>query len=167
MQPCRPVLLTTLVTALGLLAPGPSSNAQDPPPIDSEALGVARQLTEAGAKLFVARDAKGLTDTYADDGQIVLVEWDAEVRGLKLDARSGRSAVLDAYQQLFQGDQKLEATNIIQHARFLGPNLLQFSGVLVLKVDNQTQQVPFTQLRIKHGPSWLISKVEIFVPKQD
>ncbi len=129
---------------------------------DSEALGIAREVTTAGAKLFSAKDAKGLTDTYVDNARIELVSRDSETSELKRDVREGRSAILDAYQELFKNSEPLSAVNHVEYARLLGPDILEISGTLVI-TQNGMHRLPFTQYRVKDGNFWRITEVRVFV----
>ncbi len=159
----RPLhLRAALLAALALLAPvlSPAVRADD------EATAIARELTDAGAKLFAAKDARGLVDTYLDDAEVSLVQKDSE--GLKSEIRRGRTAIEEAYRDLFKTDKPFRARNRVEHARFLGPDLLLITGTFDVTLgDDATLGIPFVQVRVRQGKLWLIRSVELFYQKTD
>ncbi|GIW89242.1 MAG: hypothetical protein KatS3mg108_3566 [Isosphaeraceae bacterium] len=159
-----PTFATQIVLSLLLAAPPASPSAPAPTASgDDEAMRIAQEVTTTGAKLFAAKDAQGLADTYIDSGRIVLISRDEAAGGLKRDVREGRSAVLEAYKDLFQTPDPISAVNRVEYARLLGPEILEISGTLVLTDSNGMHRFPFTQLRVREGGFWRIAEVQIFL----
>lgn len=146
-------------TLLGLLLAGLSLGSAAR--ADDEATAVARELTDAGARLFAAKDARGLVDTYLDDAEVTLLQKDSE--GLKTEVRKGRTAIEAAYRELFQNDKPFQARNRVEHARYLGPEMLLITGSFELKVgDDSPLAIPFVQVRIKQGKLWLVHTMQLY-----
>jgi hypothetical protein len=155
----------TRVAAIGLLfaAVAHAQTSASTPAGDAEAIRIAQEVTTAGAKMFAAKDAQGLADTYIDEGRIILVSREAGTPGLKRDVREGRSAVLEGYKELFKSPDAISAVNRLDYARMLGTDMLEISGTLVLTDSNGMHRFPFTQLRVREGNFWRIAEVQLFV----
>jgi hypothetical protein len=129
---------------------------------DTEAVKLAKEITTAGAKLFDAKDAKGLASTYTESGQIILTSKN-ESGGLKEEVTQGREDVQRFYERLFADSGTIESKNLIDSARLLGTDILLITGTFEVTRDAKTSHFPFVQVRIKQGEKWLMSSVRIFV----
>ncbi len=129
---------------------------------DDGSTALARQLTTAGAALFEARNAAGLANTFLDEAEIVMVsQGDA---GTKRDVRRGHSAIEGLYTDLFRDGKSIRARNLVEHARFLGPDLLLISGTFELTSGTESPlTLPFVQIRQRSGADWKVQHLEVFL----
>ena len=131
---------------------------------DADANATAEELLAAGAKLFDARDSKGLAATYADDAVIRSVSRDGNTRELKTEEYRGRDAIEKAYGEVFKGDATFHAKNTIEYVRRPGPDVLVIAGYF--EPDARASdpiKVPFVQVRKKRGDAWRISTLQLFI----
>lgn len=151
----RALLILVLVTG-GLIPAVVRAGAEE------DAAALARRLTTAGAARFEARDAAALAASYDDEAEAVLVSrGDAD---LKRDVRRGRSAIEGLYADLFRDGKAIRARNTVEHARFLSPEVLLITGSFELSAGTEAPLVlPFTQVRHRHGDTWKIHHLEVFL----
>ena len=131
---------------------------------DEDAKMAAVKLLAAGAKLFDAKDAKGLAATYTDDAVIRAVSRDNDTRELKTEDYHGRDAINKAYDKVFDNDAIFHAKNTIEYVQQPGPDVLVIAGHFV--PDTQASdpiKVPFVQVRKKQGDAWKISTLQLFL----
>jgi ketosteroid isomerase-like protein len=148
---------TTLV-ALAISLSLPLSDA------DADANATAEKLLAAGAKLFDAKDSKGLAATYAEDAVIRAVSRDGNTRELKTEEYRGRDAIEKAYGEVFNGDATFHAKNTIEYVRQPGPDVLVIAGHFVPDARaSDPIKVPFVQVRTKQGDAWRISTLQLFI----
>jgi ketosteroid isomerase-like protein len=131
---------------------------------DGDARAIAEELLTAGAKLFDARDARGLAATYTDDAVIRAISRDGETRALKTEDYHGRAEIEKAYGELFQGDATFHAKNTIEYVTQPGPDVLVIAGHFVPDAQAADPiKVPFVQVRKKQGDAWKISTLQLFL----
>jgi hypothetical protein len=99
---------TTLVVLAATLALSLPADAAG-----EDARATAEKLLTAGAKLFDAKDAKGLAATYTDDAVIRAISRDKDTRELKTEVYHGRDAIEMTYGAVFKGDATFHARNTI------------------------------------------------------
>jgi hypothetical protein len=136
---------------------------------DDEAKAIATKVTAAGAAMFDSRDAKGLAQTYTDDGRLEIYSRESgDGSTLKVETRVGRAEVQGYYETLFKNESPIHAKNIVQAARFLGDDMIEFAGVF--EPDSEAAEplkLPFHQVRIRTGDSWKVVSMQVFViPKK-
>ena len=132
--------------------------------VDDDAKAIAEKLLTAGAKMFDAKDAKGLADTYTEDAVIRAVSRDSNTRELKTEDYHGRDAIEKAYHEVFKGDATFHAKNTIEYVKQPGPDVLVIAGHF--EPDSQASdpiKVPFVQVRKKQGDAWKISTLQLFL----
>lgn len=131
---------------------------------DDEAKETAETLLTAGAKLFDAKDARGLADTYTDDAVIIALTREANTRRIKTDVARGRDAIEKGYRDVFKGDATFRAKNTIRHVSRIAPDVLVITGHF--EPDTQSSdpiKVPFAQVRVKQGDAWKIASLELLL----
>src|SRR5262249_20573601 len=109
--------LTTLAVSLSLVTGTARAD-------DDEAKATAEKLLTAGARLFDAKDAKGLADTYTDDAVIIGLTREKDTRKIKTDVVRGRDAIEKTYRDLFKGDTTFHARNTVKHVHRVAPDVL-------------------------------------------
>lgn len=148
---CRclpPVILTLIASAL------PSSAQVTTTPHDTAAMQLAKELTDAGTRMFAAGDGAGLAAQYVDDAEIV--EKTVEPVGPPtVKFHRGGEAIRKVYENV-KDLTKHNLTNEVHFARFVTPDMLFIAGDLLMNVDGQTKHMPFTQIRAKSGQTWKI-----------
>jgi hypothetical protein len=153
-----------ILTLAALSVPGTqASGAQDgrsqaSPP--SEAEQIARRVLKAGSDLFDARNAAALAATYTDDGTVHIISR-AEDQSYKDDTKRGRAEIEQFYRDLFQGGEPIDSENTVEFARLIAPDLLVVHGRF--RPNTGQKELPFVQMRIKQGPSWLLKELWIFL----
>lgn len=113
---------TTLVALAATLSLTLPADAGD------DANVTAERLLTAGAKMFDAKDAKGLAATYTDDAVIRVVSRDKDTGGLKTEDHHGRDAIEKGYGEVFKGDATFHAKNTIEYVQQPGPDVLVIVG---------------------------------------
>lgn len=136
--------------------------SQDAPPPDPAALAAAKKVTEAGAKMFATKDAAGLAATYADGAVLTLFTRDTPSAAFRRESRTGFSEILKMYEDMFKDGNSLEAKNLVEHARFLGSDMLLITGTFELSSGGNVGRYPFVQVRVKQADTWKIMSLELF-----
>lgn len=153
-------LLVLTIAALPLL----SLQAAAPEKAAKEAMALAVKLTEQGAATFDTYNAKAMADYYLDDAEAGLVTRDGE--GLKVQSYKGRAEIEKFYADMFKKPETIKSKNTVEYARLIAPDILVIAGKFdtnTLKPDSV--KVPFHQVRLKKGDTWLMSSVRVyFVP---
>lgn len=150
------VSLAVLAAALLLSPPAQAA--------DDDATATAEKLLAAGAKLFDAKDARGLAATYTEDAVVRAISRDGSSRELKTEDHHGRDAIERLYGTIFENDMTFHAKNTIEYVRQPGPDVMVIAGQFV--PDTQASdpiKVPFVQVRKKQGGAWQISTLQIFL----
>ncbi len=143
------------------LAAAAAARADDPA---EEARRVAVKVTTAGAALFDARDAKGLSLTYVEDARLEVSIRDKDSGELKTETKVGRTEIEGYYQELFKSDRAPHARNTVEHARLLGDDLLTISGFFELDTEAaESMKLPFLQVRARRGGEWRVLSLQVFV----
>jgi hypothetical protein len=135
---------------------------QDAPASDPAALEAAKKVTEAGAKMFAVKDAAGLAGTYADGAQLTLYTRDNPGAAFRRETKSGYAEILKIYEDMFKDTNAFQAKNIVEHARFLGEDMLLITGTFELSSGGNTGRYPFVQVRVKQGEAWKIMALDLF-----
>jgi ketosteroid isomerase-like protein len=146
------VLAVALPLSLRTAAAGDDAKAQ------------AEKLLTAGAKMFEAKDAKGLAATYTGDAAITAVTREKDSGKLKTEVTRGRADIEKTYGDMFKGDATFHAKNTIEYARWAGPDILVVAGHF--EPDTQSSEpikVPFVQVRVKEGDAWKIANLQLFI----
>jgi ketosteroid isomerase-like protein len=152
----RPLALTLCLTLLA--TPALRADDQDDPK------AIAVKVTAAGAALFDARDAQGLAQTYADDARLDIYSKDKDTGALKLETKVGRAEIQASYEMMFKTLETIHARSTIEHARRLDADLIAFSGVFEPNTEStEPLKLPFTQVRARHGDSWKIVSLQLFI----
>ena len=150
--------------ALALALPFLPSSAfgDEPKPEDAKAL--AQKILDEGAKDFSRKDARVMARSYTEDAEAKLVSKE-ESGGIKTETHRGRVEIEAFYRKLFESDQKGEARNTVEYARYLGPTLLMITGKFK-PIETGEIELEFVQIRQKDGDHWLIRDMQVFlVPK--
>ncbi|MHB1555869.1 MAG: sigma-70 family RNA polymerase sigma factor [Isosphaeraceae bacterium] len=150
---------TTRRAATSAVAASPPRVALPDNPPKSEAEQIAEKFLKAGEKLFDAKDAAGLANTYSENGEILLIgEKDGEITE---DIKAGRPEVEKFYTEVFKDKGTIDSENTIEFARLIAPDILVVHGRF--RPNTGEAKLPFVQLRVKHGDKWLMSKLWLFL----
>lgn len=111
--------------ALGLLiAPDGAAPTQgDGPP---DAMSLANELLERGARRFEAKDARAMVDQYAEDATITLRTHDDEE--FRTNRYEGAEPIRKLYENLFANAGPIRATNVVEYASLVGDRFLVIGG---------------------------------------
>jgi ketosteroid isomerase-like protein len=131
-----------------------------------EALDLAKKLTTEGARLFAAKNAAALTDTYTEDARVELLSREDSTGSLKREARTGKSEVRALYDDLFKDNETIEARNDVAYARFVGNDMLLIVGTFEMTSGGKTMKLPFVQARVRQDGQWLMVSVQLFLVGQ-
>ncbi len=152
----RPSLALLFVTVFASIA------RAEAPADDARAIAV--KVTNIGAALFDARDARGLALTYAEDARLEILARDKDTGELKTETKVGRTEIEAYYEQTFKSDGAIHARNTVEHARFLDPDLLLISGYFQPNTEStDSAKLPFSQLRDRKNGEWRIVNLQLFV----
>jgi ketosteroid isomerase-like protein len=157
--------LATTITAVLLgtsLVVAVSGQEQGP----DEATKLAKKLTEDGAATFNTANAKAMAAYYTDDAKIFLQTKDQN--GVTVKEYDGREEIERAYADLFKDPATIQSKNTVEYAKLLAPDLLVIAGTFVPNLAAaKPLNVPFYQVRVKHGEKWLIHSLRIFAMSQN
>lgn len=156
LSPLRMLSASVLICSLTAL----SVSAQEvTTPQDEAAMKLARELTDAGTKMFAAGDGAGLAAQYLEDAEIV--EKTVESVGPPtVKFHRGGDAIRKVYENI-KDLTKFNLTNEVHYARFVTPDTLVIAGDLLMSENAQTKRLPFMQVRRKSGDSWKILCLEL------
>src|SRR4051812_5512804 len=156
-------MIRTTLTALAVtLALSPCAGTARP--ADDEAKATAETLLTAGARLFDAKDPKGLADTYTDDAVITSLSRERNTRKIKTEVYRGRDAIEKVYGDVFKGDAAFHARNTIGHVHRIAPDVLVITGHFEPDTEaSESIKVPFAQVRVKQGDAWKIASLELLL----
>jgi len=153
-------LMTTVsLVALGTLLIVP---VQGRDPADGEAVKLAQKLTNEGAATFNTANAKAMAAYYTEDAKVFV-----QIRGkagIAVKEYDGRKEIEQLYADFFQDLGTIQSKNTVEYAKLLTSDVLVIAGTFE---PNQHAapplNVPFYQVRLKHGDRWLINSLRIFV----
>jgi len=131
---------------------------------DDNGRAAAEKFLAAGARMFDAKDAKGLAATYTEDAVVTAYSRDSNTSDLKTETRHGHADIEKVYIDVFNGDATFHAKNTIEYVRQPSPDVLIVTGTF--EPDSQVSnpiKVPFVQVRHKKGDAWKIASMQIFV----
>lgn len=150
-------LFASILTLMAV--PTPSFAQQTLTPKDEAAMKLAKELTDAGTKMFAAGDGAGLAAQYLEDAEIA--EKTVESAGPPtVKFHRGGDAIRKVYENI-KDLTKFNLTNEVHYARFVTPDTLFIAGDLLMSDNGQTKRLPFTQVRTKSGDSWKIVCLEL------
>lgn len=128
-------------------------------PQDQAAMKLAKELTDAGTKMFAAGDGVGLAAQYLEDAEIV--EKTVESVGPPtVKFHRGGDAIRKVYENV-KDLTKFNLTNEVHYARFVTPDTLVIAGDLLMSENAETKRLPFMQVRRKSGETWKIVCLEL------
>jgi uncharacterized protein (TIGR02246 family) len=139
-----------------IAAPTLGDDSQAPNP---EALQLAKQLTSQGAATFDTRNAVAMAAYYTEDAEVTLVGKDSQ--RVKLTVYRGRSEIEKLYEGLFKNAEAGHAKNTVEHARFIGQDMLLITGTF--EPGGGDLKVPFVQVRMRQDGKWLMMSCKVFV----
>ncbi len=138
-----------------------STNAVEP--TQEQAQAIAEQALKAGSELFRSRNAEALANTYTENGEIHLIS--RRNGELNVEVRKGRNAVLDFYEEIFEHEGTIDATNTVESARLIGSDLLVINGRF--RPEAGKGEFPFVQLRTKQGEDWKLQTLWFFISPEE
>jgi ketosteroid isomerase-like protein len=151
---------TVLATAVALsVLSVPAFAQENRTPKDEPAMKLARELTDAGTKMFAAGDGVGLAAQYLEEAEIVEKTVESIGPPTVKFIRGG-----DEIRKLYENVKdisKFNLTNEVHYARFVTPDTLFIAGDLLMSENATTKRLPFTQVRKKTGDSWKIVCLEL------
>ena len=147
----RTMLLGVCALAVGMV-----------PARGDEAMDIAKKVTSEGASMISAKDLEAIVRTYAEDSQVELISRNDATGGLKRDQHTGKGEIRKLYQELFKTDGSINARNVVETARFVGPDLLLITGTFEASAGGNSSVFPFVQVRTKRDGAWLLTHVQIF-----
>ncbi|WP_152049343.1 hypothetical protein [Tautonia marina] len=128
---------------------------------DDQALAVARDVLDRGAKLFDMRDAAAMADTYLEQSQVILIKQSSESADFEIETTSGRREIEKGYAELFKDrDPSHRSRNTVELARWLTPDLLLIQGRFALNVE-QGDFLKFVQVRARVGDQWKVVTMQL------
>src|SRR5262249_42005020 len=92
------------------------------PVADPAAMRLAEQLLTVGSDLFDAKQAHALAATFAEDGEIQMIDLDTGK--FNVSETKGRADVESFYQSAFKDATTIDSENRVDFARFVLPHLL-------------------------------------------
>lgn len=156
LSPLRMLSASFLICSVATM---PLSAQEVSAPQDEAAMKLARELTDAGTKMFAAGDGAGLAAQYLEDAEIV--EKTVESVGPPtVKFHRGGDAIRKVYENV-KDLTKFNLTNEVHYARFVAPDTLVIAGDLLMSENAQTKRLPFMQVRRKSGESWKIVCLEL------
>lgn len=124
-----------------------------------DATETATRLLEDGSAKFNAKDAAGLADQYVSDAEITLVGF--EDGRLQSQDYRGKEQIHKLYVDMFRNSSTVRAKNVVEYARFVGPDLLLIAGTFELSLSKSNVQ--FVQVRVKEDDGiWRIRDLQLF-----
>ena len=152
---------TSLAFVLGSAVVNPQATPQD-------AQALATRLTSEGAAAFARHDVDALTASYATDAKIVSFLSKVDGGGITVETKSGAEEIRPLYERA-TSDKPIEASNAVEYAKLLGPDLLMIAGTFTISdKDAYALMVPFIQVRAREAVEarWRIISMEIFAPSK-
>ena len=148
--------MTSLTLSLLILV-SPAAPAQD-------ATATATQLLEAGASTFDTKDAAAMAATYTDDAEIRL--FTQSDSSLQTQEYRGKTRIQELYADLFKNSSQTTSRNVVEYARFVGPDLLLIGGTFEPDLGEDLI-LQFVQIRVRQeGGVWRIRNLQLFqIPK--
>lgn len=133
------------------------------PAAEPDATTVAQDILTKGAALFDTRDAGAMAATYTEEAELILISKDKNTDRFKAENTHGRAAIEQFYRDLFK-DRTADTTarNVVQYARFVGPDTLVIHGDFTPDVA-KGDSFPFVQTRVKEGDRWFIIMIQVYI----
>ncbi|MEW4567570.1 hypothetical protein AB1L88_06845 [Tautonia sp. JC769] len=144
--------MTSLTLSLVILA-WTGAPAQD-------AMATATRLLDAGATTFDAKDAAAMAATYTDDAEITLYQQSDS--SLQTQNYRGSERIRKLYADLFKNAAQTRSRNVVEYARFVGPDMLLIGGTFEPDLGGE-MILQFVQVRIRQeGGVWRIRNLQLF-----
>jgi hypothetical protein len=105
------------------------------------------------------RDAAVMAAFYTAHARVKMVGKGEQ--GYKVTLYNGRAEIEKLYAGLFKDAQPTHATNTVEYARFIAPDMLPITGTF--EPQEGSIKVPFVQMRVNHNGQWLMNNLTIFV----
>jgi ketosteroid isomerase-like protein len=145
-------MLMLSVAILTLISVAAASPIQD-------ATALADELLQAGSSSFDAKDAASLAKSYTEDGEITLLNKGED--GYQQRSYSGREAIRTLYADLFSNAGSIDSKNVVEYARFVGPDLMVIGGTFEPDIAGSLT-LQFVQIRLKQDDgTWLIRELTL------
>ena len=134
---------------------------------DDPAMTIASRVTSEGAQALSSGDVEALVDSYTDGGEVISYLAGKDSSAIDVQSKHGTEAIRKLYGQL-ESDKPFSATNRVDYARLLNPDLLVAAGTLTLRSGDANElQIPFVQYRAKtEADRWQVVLMQIFLPSE-
>jgi hypothetical protein len=150
------------VLCLAVLLATPGAPGRDITGSPEEAMRLAESLMEEVGRMFRERNARGLSEGYAERGKLYRLTINPASGRMQEDVRTGRTEVFKVYQDFFNlGPEPISLGHKVEYARLEGPDLLVFAGTLDIRRGDDARHAAFVQLRVKHDDRWLIQTQQL------
>lgn len=125
-----------------------------------DATAAATRLLEQGSAMFDAKDSAGMAAQYVGDAEITLV---AKQDGrLQSQSYSGKERIQKLYVDMFRDSATAQSKNVVEYARYVGPDLLLIAGTFEPDLGGQLT-LQFVQVRVKEADGvWRIRNLQLF-----
>jgi ketosteroid isomerase-like protein len=144
--------MTSLTLSIVILA-WTAAPAQD-------ATATATQLLQAGAATFDTKDAAAMAATYTEDAEITL--FTQSDSSLQAQQYQGKERIHKLYADLFKNAAESTSRNVVEYARFVGPDVLLIGGTFEPDVGGDLI-LQFVQVRVRQdGGAWRIRNLQLF-----
>lgn len=125
-----------------------------------DATATATRLLEAGSATFDTKDAAAMAATYTDDAHITL--YSTNDSSLKTQHYRGNEQIQKLYTDLFKDSGPITSRNVVEYARFVGPDVLLIGGTFEPDLGGSLI-LQFVQVRIQEeGGVWRIQNLQLF-----
>ncbi|WP_152049777.1 YybH family protein [Tautonia marina] len=125
-----------------------------------DATATATQLLEAGAATFDTKDAAAMAATYTDDAVITL--YSKTDSSLETQHYQGKERIQKLYADLFKDSAQTTSRNVVEYARFVGPEMLLIGGTFEPDLGGSLI-LQFVQVRVRQdGGVWRIQNLQLF-----
>ncbi|WP_169976742.1 YybH family protein [Tautonia rosea] len=125
-----------------------------------DAAATATRLLEAGAATFNSKDAAGMAANYTDDAAITL--YSTTDSSMQTQHYRGKERIQKLYADLFKDSAQITSRNVVEYARFVGPDLLVIGGTFEPDIGGSLI-LQFVQVRVREeGGVWRIQNLQLF-----
>jgi hypothetical protein len=154
-----PILAALLFAALPFASFADDKKREDPKTL-------AQKLLDEGAKEFNRKDARVMARFYTEDAEARLISKENDASGFKTETYRGRAEIEEMYGKVFKGDEKADARNTVEYARYLGDGLILITGLFEPQITGKIK-LEFVQIRQKDGDQWQIRDMQVFLKSTD
>ena len=125
-----------------------------------DATATATRLLDAGAATFNTKDAAAMAATYTNDAEITL--YSTSDSSLQTQHYRGKERIQKLYADMFKDSAQITSRNVVEYARFVGPDLLVIGGTFEPDLGGSLI-LQFVQVRIRQeGGVWRIQNLQLF-----